>query len=958
MSRFLKVLLVEDCEDDALLLIRALKKGGYDTEYTRVDTMESFSEALGSDSWDLVISDYSMEGFTGLDALRVFNDSNLHIPFILISGTIGEELAVRSMKMGAHDYLMKDNLRRLVPAVERELREAEARKENIRVNRELRITQERLATAFRTSIDSISIAKASTGEFIEVNQGFERIFGFSMKEVAGSTSRDLHIWLSDEERDAFVIPVSQKGVVRDLETRMGTRSGNIIYVNLSAELVDIAGEKCILAFAQDITERRKAEIELAREKQLWQSLFDNSPEGVVLMDREGRLEKVNPGFSRIFGYEAEEVTGRDLDEVVCCSSEMIEEALALTERVISGQNIQSEGVRCRKDGSSIPVSMHGIPLDLPESNIAMYGIYRDISEEKQAREQIKQEKDYWKMLFENSPEGIVVTDRNQLITRVNQEFCHIFGYCPEEVIGQDLDEMVGKDPDIFSEAIDFSKKSLKEGKRVFGDSVRNRKDGSRVDVSILGVPMFLEGEFISGLGIYRDISRRKETEKALTASESRLRNIVENANQIIFSLRTDGTLSFVSPAWARIMGYRDSETLGKHFLEFVHPEDVDIGRDAMERISRDGTLKSAVTLRMKRKSGDWRWLRSVGSRFYSSSEEVLYGGIAEDITERKEAEDQLRETYARLETLIEAIPDVVFLKDRQGYVLAVNTAYEQETGLDRSIILGKKDDTFLPEELAKQSIVSDRKILKDREKVTVEDTWTVKGTRKYYQTTKVPLLNNEGEISGIVGISRDISDIRNAEERYRGALYGAINTMSKIVEIRDPYTAGHQSRASGLAVDIAKEMGLDNDQCEGLRVASLLYEIGKINVPSEILNKPGKISEMEYELIQEHPGHAYEILKNINFPWPVARIVYQHHERMDGSGYPQHVKGDDICIEARILAVADVIEAMCSHRPYRPSLGIDKALEEVCTQQGILYDREVVQAVLSIFSDTDYKQKW
>jgi len=187
------------------------------------------------------------------------------------------------------------------------------------------------------------------------------------------------------------------------------------------------------------------------------------------------------------------------------------------------------------------------------------------------------------------------------------------------------------------------------------------------------------------------------------------------------------------------------------------------------------------------------------------------------------------------------------------------------------------------------------------------------------------------------------------------ALEGAIQTLTITSEARDPYTAGHQRRVSDLAISIAQEMGLPENTVAGIRMAGLIHDIGKLAVPAEILSKPSKINDLEFQLVKTHPEVGYDILKKIDFPWPVADIVLQHHERMNGSGYPRKLKGPDIIIEARIINVADVVEAMASHRPYRPSLGIEKSLEQISKNRGILYDDEVVEACLRLFREKRFK---
>ena len=181
--------------------------------------------------------------------------------------------------------------------------------------------------------------------------------------------------------------------------------------------------------------------------------------------------------------------------------------------------------------------------------------------------------------------------------------------------------------------------------------------------------------------------------------------------------------------------------------------------------------------------------------------------------------------------------------------------------------------------------------------------------------------------------------------------------MAFALEMRDPYTAGHQQRVADLACAIANEMGLSEKQTNGIRTAAMIHDIGKICIPAQILSKPGKLNEIEFSLVKAHPGIGYDILKNIEFPWPIAQMVLQHHERIDGSGYPSGLAGSEILLEARILAVADVVEAMASHRPYRPALGLDKALEEISKNRGVLYDPEVTDACLKVFRKKGFEFK-
>jgi HD-GYP domain-containing protein (c-di-GMP phosphodiesterase class II) len=213
-----------------------------------------------------------------------------------------------------------------------------------------------------------------------------------------------------------------------------------------------------------------------------------------------------------------------------------------------------------------------------------------------------------------------------------------------------------------------------------------------------------------------------------------------------------------------------------------------------------------------------------------------------------------------------------------------------------------------------------------------------------------------------LGISEDITERKRAEEELQRTLESlkrslntTIQVMVSAVETRDPYTSGHQLRSADLAQAIGQEMGLAQVKIDGIRMAGSIHDIGKLSIPAEILSKPTKLTDLEFSLIKEHSRIGYEMLKDVESPWPLAQIVYQHHERRDGSGYPQGLKGDDILQEAGILAIADVVESMASHRPYRPALGLDLALEEIFRNKGILYDAKAADACLKLFQEKGYK---
>jgi PAS domain S-box-containing protein/putative nucleotidyltransferase with HDIG domain len=330
--------------------------------------------------------------------------------------------------------------------------------------------------------------------------------------------------------------------------------------------------------------------------------------------------------------------------------------------------------------------------------------------------------------------------------------------------------------------------------------------------------------------------------------------------------------------------------------------------------------------------------------------------LEKEIEERRQAENALRESEEIFRRFMEYSPIYVFFKDDNMRALKLSNNFETMLGKPLVELLGKNMDDLFPSELAKSMVADDMRIMKEGKAITVEE--GLNG--RFYSTIKFPIVI-EGKPRYLAGYTIDITERKQAEMRLintldslRKAVGATIQVMVSAVEARDPYTSGHQIRTADLARSIAMEMGLPQEKIEGIRMAGSIHDIGKLSIPAEILSKPTKLSDIEFSLIKEHARKGFEMLKDVESPWPLAEIVHQHHERMDGSGYPKNLKGEEICIEARILAVSDVVESMASHRPYRAGLGIDLALAEIEKHKGIYYDDAVADACLRLFREKSY----
>ena len=314
----------------------------------------------------------------------------------------------------------------------------------------------------------------------------------------------------------------------------------------------------------------------------------------------------------------------------------------------------------------------------------------------------------------------------------------------------------------------------------------------------------------------------------------------------------------------------------------------------------------------------------------------------------------LKEKEQWLSTILKSIGDGIIVLNTQGRVAFINSIAQKITGWSEEEALGQPFSSIFR---LQENSLHLNKTFHRQEAVLVSRA----GREIPIEQALAELPEDRGQKTGQVIVFRDITERKKAEQelkeswnRLHRALEGTIQAISTTIEMRDPYTAGHQRRVARLAEAIALETALPETRVEGLKLAAEIHDIGKIYVPAEILSKPTKLTELEYTIIKTHPQAGYEILKNIEFPWPIATIVLQHHERIDGSGYPGGLKGDDILLEARILAVADVVEAMSSHRPYRPAFGLDMALKEIQANRGLLYGPEEVDACLRLFTEKGF----
>jgi len=570
-------------------------------------------------------------------------------------------------------------------------------------------------------------------------------------------------------------------------------------------------------------------------------ILDASKVGMFILDSDFKVVWINNALENYFGLQREKIIGKDKRQLIKENIQHIfEDPDEFIRKVFAtyDNNFYIENFEChvlpegKRKERWLEHWSQPVKSGLYAGGRIEY--YYDITEHKKAEEELKNSEERLKILFDYAPDACYISDLKGIFIDGNKAAERLIGYKREELIGKSFLKLKLLSVKDIPKAAKLLEKNLRGQPTGPDEFVLNRKDNSKVTVEISTYPVKIKGKTLV-LGIARDITERKKAEKALADSEKKYRTVFENTGTVTVIVEEDTAIVDANKECERVSGYTISQLIGKSWTKFVYKEDLPImlSRHTSRR-ENPRSVPDRYEVRLIDAKGKIRnTILSVGMIPGSKKSIVSIN----DITERKQAEEKLRESHQKLKKTMNA----------------------------------------------------------------------------------------------------------------------TIDTMSRVIEVKDPYTAGHQQRVSQLSTAIAKELNLSPDKIEGIRIASLIHDIGKISVPAEIMSKTTKLTDIEFSLIKGHSQIGYDILKSIDFSYPIAEIILQHHERINGSGYPNHIKGDKILLEAKIIGVADVVEAMSSHRPYRPALGTDKALEEISKNRSILYDPKVVDACLRLFRERGFK---
>ncbi len=839
------------------------------------------------------------------------------------------------------------------------------------------------------------------GKIVEANDAATAAYGYTRDELRGVKLAELRApeTLTAFERD-WAAAASPGGAL--FETVHRRKDGRTFPVEVSTRAIEIEGQPYRQSFIRDISERRAAEASIRRLSTAYATLSQTNEAIVRILNAEELFQRVcrvaveSGGYVGAWVGLADAASGKIRPAAIAGNiGEYVRQIqISLDPAATEGKGPAALALResrpryCQdflKDAATEPWhdlapkygirSMAALPLACGAVVVGTLNLYsseadvfdapmRALLEEmavdisfalgnferesarREAEAKLARSEAYYRGLFANMREGLaycrmIYADgkpQDFVYLSVNSAFERLTGM--KDVIGRRVSELVPgirqANPELFET---YGRVAAS------GNSERFETYVPGLDAWFSVSTYRLEPEHF--VAIFDVITERKRAEAALAQSEARLRAIVETAHDAFILVSPRGELLDMNRATCDLSGFAREDLVGKSLrqLEAVQTD---------EEIAR--SIAAVVATGHARFEGTWghkdgRLLNvEISTTHIPNADGGYFFAFIRDITERKRVEQALREGEARFRSMLEQNIAAMFMIE-DGLLTYANRRAGEILGYPVEDLIGRRLLDLVAEQ-DRAGVAAALERLHTGELKALESEF--RALRKDGSTVELGAHASLATLQGkpaLLGIAQDIGERTKAQaeiERYIGRLEhsmeSTLTAVSLMVELRDPYTAGHERRVGELAAAIGAEMGLAEDLRKGLRLAGYVHDIGKISVPAEILSKPSKLTAMEFELIKGHSQSGYDVLKAVDFPWPVAEVILQHHERLDGSGYPRGLKGEEIILEARIMAVADVVEAMSSHRPYRPGLGLESALAEIEANAGKLYDPRAVPA--------------
>lgn len=822
---------------------------------------------------------------------------------------------------------------------------------------------------FLASPNASLVTTVCDGKIVHVNDEFCRITGCSREEIIGKTTPELDLYFNPSDREHFLRLMSKDGALEPQQAYFRRKNGEKFTAIVSARSFRSAGGEYVFCSVHDLTEQIQREREqFARDEKL-RRLHDTIAQGIIYQDENGAIISVNPAAERLLGLSSEQMVNLSSmtpmwrtireDGSPLPGSEHPSMVALRTGKPFGPFNL---GVFNEAISDYIWLSVHATPLfrDGEDKPYQVYVILTDITAEMKARQNYHQ-------LIDEMLEGFalheIICDQkgNPVDYRylsVNPAFERMTGLRGRDLIGKTVLEVLPQTEKYWIQ--NYGKVAL-AGVPITFQNYSVAVDKYFSVTAYRPAPNQFACVFSD---LTQQIHYQNENEKAQEQIK-RLAHICDVAPSSIIIFDKSGKILYANDFASRLYGYSKDEILSMAVNDLVTVRNDMQFSEMIRVIDAQGEIvlneeartreKETVPLLVYAKKIEW-------------DDQTAILCIGTDMTQKVKADKVLHDSLEENKRILEDLQDGFFRTDLEGNFLIVNPRLVQMHGYDsvddmlavraREMFASQEDRIGLLNKLQSEGRVTSHNCKALRKDHT-----------EFWISMHVKYLHNdEGELIGTEGLVRDITERKKLEEEVlkqheslivsnkilEKRLEQSINALSKVVEFRDLYTAGHQRRVQQLACQIGARLGFTEDEIVNLSYGALLHDIGKIYIASDILNKPGKITNLEYQILQTHAEYSHNIACEMDLPEVILTMILQHHERLDGSGYPNRRKGDEIILESRILAVSDVVEAMTSHRPYRPALGIDAALNEIESGRGVKYDARIVDICISLFHNDGF----
>ena len=908
----LRILYIEDNPDDALIVVAHLRRAGYEPVVERVDSAAAMAAALASQAWDVVLSDYSMPGFEAPDALEILHASGQDLPFIIVSGTILEEDAVSALRAGAHDFVVKDRLSRLAPAIARELRDAENRAARRREQAARQQLESSYQLLFANSPLPMWMYDPHSLQFVEVNEAAIAAYGYSREEFLGMRITDIR-----PPEDVAALERSLAANHDDYQPGQSWRhvwkDGSVREVELAAHSLAIGGRALRLVVVHDVTQHKRTEIELAYERNMLRTVIDIVPDFIYAKDTASRFTLTNRASAASFGLTPEEVLGKTDFELH--PPELAEQFLSDEQMVLkSGEPLVDREEMMYEDGQERWQLTTTVPLrDSAGQVTGIAGISRNITQRRQHAREL---------------ETVAAISAAVRTAQTLDELLAVW-------LDQTLAAMHATGGSIW--LYDPPTNTLRPA------LLRGWRAPAGAEAAALAAPASLVGPNL-GIAGYVFTTRQPYISAKFDGdprSSGRWRG----------QMPPGGGAAIPIPVGNDVIGtFVVNTPLGRSLSE----ADIHLFSTLAE-IAGSAIQRTRFLEQMQQRLSQLDALRAIDQAITASLDLNLTLTVFLD-----QVVTQLRVDAADV-LLLEAGEQMLRYAAGRGFRTREFQQVRTRVGEGRA---GRAV-------LERQIVVSDLNDLRPGSKRTGQ-----LGGEGFKSYVGVPLIA-KGQVLGALEIFNRsplqpapewmsflralagqaalaldnaalFSGLQRSNTDLQLAYDATIEGWSRALDLRDKETEGHSQRVTQLSELLAVALGTPEDQLVQIRWGALLHDIGKMGVPDHILMKPGPLSDDEWTIMRQHPTFAYEMLAPIRYLRQALVIPYCHHEKWDGSGYPRGIKGEQIPLPARIFAVVDVWDALCSDRPYRRAWPVDKVREYLRAQAGSHFDPEAVEAFLQL----------